>query len=63
MRIAQVAQAIETHARRKAPVKLCFGGGIDRRAGCRNTAGKGAVGEDFDVLGHVASIAIICMDV
>jgi hypothetical protein len=33
VRIAQVPQAVQPHARRHAPVKLCFGGRIGSCAG------------------------------
>jgi hypothetical protein len=38
MPIAQVAQAVESHAWRMPPAKRCFGGRIRGRAGCRNAA-------------------------
>lgn len=63
MPIAQVAQAVESHAWRKPPVKLCFGGRIDRRAGRSNSARKRGVPEGFGVFRHAWNITVICRDV
>ena len=64
--VAQVAQPVQAHARRQAPVKLGFGGGIGRGgAGLGNTPGERAVVErgETRILGHKASIATISADV
>ena len=63
MRIAQVAQAVEPHPWREPPVKLCLGGGIDRRAGSRNAARQRGILQGCDVLRHAGSITTICRDV
>ncbi len=36
MRISQMPQAVEAHARREASIELGFGFRIDTRSGCRN---------------------------
>jgi hypothetical protein len=58
-----VAQAVEPHARRKAPVELGFGSGIDPLAGHRDAAHECGIIECGDVLGHARRITTICMDV
>ena len=63
MPIAQVAQAVESHAWGKPPVKLCFGGGIDPRAGSGNAACERSVLECFGVFRHAGNITVICWDV
>ena len=63
MRIAQVAQAVEPHAWRKPPVKLCFGGRINRRASSSNAARERGVLEWFDVFRHAGNDTVICRDV
>jgi hypothetical protein len=61
--VAQVAQAVEPHARRKAPVELRFGGGIGRGRG--DAAGKRTVIErgERGILRHGSSITSLLRDV
>ena len=63
MRVAQVAQTVGPYPWREPPVKLCFSGGIDRRAGSRDAARQRGVLECLGVLGHARSIAVIYRDV
>ena len=63
MPIAQVAEAVESHAWRKPPVKLCFGGGIDLRAGRSNAARERGIFECFGLFRHAGNITVISRDV
>jgi hypothetical protein len=63
--VAQVAQAVEPHARRKAPVELGFGGGIGRGPGRGDAAGERTVIErgERGILRHGSSITSLLRDV
>jgi hypothetical protein len=63
MRIAQVAEAVESHAWRKSPIKLCFGRRIKCRAGRSNAPREGGVLECFGVFRHAGNSTVICWDV
>jgi hypothetical protein len=57
VRVAQVAQAVEAHARREPAVELGFGGGIDPLARRRDAARELGVFQSFQ--GHARSITVL----
>lgn len=63
MRIPQVAQTVEPHARGKPAVKFCFRGRIRPRTGGRDAARQCGILERCNVLRHMESITTLCKDV